>query len=147
MNINQNTVIQETLSEQEEQFEKWRNTIGLFLGPFVAVIIYFMEMPQLSHQAHLLAAILGWTVVWWICEPIPLGMTALASSVLCVVLGVEAAKRCLHPTQTRSSIFFWAVSCLPKPWPFIASTNGLPTPSCHRNWWETARAASSGRSD
>jgi sodium-dependent dicarboxylate transporter 2/3/5 len=97
MNINQNTVIQETLSEQEEQFEKWRNTIGLFLGPLVAVIIYFMEMPQLSHQAHLLAAVLGWTVVWWICEPIPLGMTALASSVLCVVLGVEAAKKVFAP--------------------------------------------------
>jgi sodium-dependent dicarboxylate transporter 2/3/5 len=97
MNINQNPVIQETLSEQEEQFEKWRNTIGLFLGPLVALIIYFMEMPQLSHQAHLLAAILGWTVVWWICEPIPLGMTALASSVLCVVFGVEAAKKVFAP--------------------------------------------------
>ncbi|MFH0729029.1 MAG: DASS family sodium-coupled anion symporter [Pseudomonadota bacterium] len=97
MNINQHPVIQETLSEQEEQFEKWRNTIGLFLGPLVAVIIYFMEMPQLSHQAHLLAAILGWTVVWWICEPIPLGMTALASSVLCVVFGVEAAKKVFAP--------------------------------------------------
>lgn len=97
MNINQNPAIQETLSEQEEQFEKWRNTVGLFLGPLVAVIIYFTEMPQLSHQAHLLAAILGWTVVWWICEPIPLGMTALASSVLCVVLGVETAKKVFAP--------------------------------------------------
>jgi solute carrier family 13 (sodium-dependent dicarboxylate transporter), member 2/3/5 len=97
MTLDANPVIQETLSEQEEQFEKWRNTIGLFLGPLVAVIIYFMEMPQLSHQAHLLAAILGWTVVWWICEPIPLGMTALASSVLCVVFGVEAAKKVFAP--------------------------------------------------
>ena len=45
----------------------------------------------------MLAAILGWTVVWWICEPVPLCMTALASSVLCVVLGVEGAKKVFAP--------------------------------------------------
>lgn len=147
MNINQDPVLQETLSEQEEQFEKWRNTIGLFLGPLVALIIYFMEMPQISHQAHLLAAILGWTVVWWICEPIPLGMTALASSVLCVVFGVEAAKKVFAPYADPIIYLFLGGSCWPKPWPFMASTNGLPTRSCHRNWWETARDASSGPLD
>jgi sodium-dependent dicarboxylate transporter 2/3/5 len=97
MSLDQTAVIQETLSEKEEAFEKWRNTIGLFLGPVVALILYFMDMPQLSHKAHVLAAILGWTVVWWICEPIPLSMTALASSVLCVVFGVEEAKKVFAP--------------------------------------------------
>jgi sodium-dependent dicarboxylate transporter 2/3/5 len=97
MSLDQTAVIQETLSEKEEQFEKWRNTIGLFLGPVVALILYMMDMPQLSHKAHVLAAILGWTVVWWVCEPIPLGMTALASSVLCVVFGVEEAKKVFAP--------------------------------------------------
>jgi sodium-dependent dicarboxylate transporter 2/3/5 len=97
MHIEQNPVIAETLSDREERFEKWRNTIGLFLGPLAALMIYWMDMPQLSHQAHLLAAVLGWTVVWWICEPIPLGMTALTGSVLCVVLGVETAKKVFAP--------------------------------------------------
>ncbi|MGD9975571.1 MAG: DASS family sodium-coupled anion symporter, partial [Desulfatirhabdiaceae bacterium] len=97
MTANQTPAIQETLSETEEQFEKWRNTVGLFLGPVVAALLYLTDMPQLSHKAHLLAAVLGWTVVWWVCEPIPLGMTALASSVMCVVLGVEDAKKVFAP--------------------------------------------------
>jgi sodium-dependent dicarboxylate transporter 2/3/5 len=87
----------ETLSEQEEIFEKWRNRIGLFLGPLVAVSIYVTDMPSLTPKAHLLAAILSWTVIWWICEPIPLAMSALFSSVLCVISGVADAKTVFAP--------------------------------------------------
>ena len=89
--------ITETLSQGEETFEKWRNTVGLFLGPALGLLVYWLDMPELDSRAHTLAAILSWTVVWWICEPIPLGMTALASSVLCVVLGVESAKHVFAP--------------------------------------------------
>jgi sodium-dependent dicarboxylate transporter 2/3/5 len=91
------TPLQETLSEQEQTFDRWRNTIGLFLGPLVAVAVYAMDMPSLSPRAHVLAAILSWTVVWWVCEPIPLAMTALLSSVLCVVFGVSEAKAVFAP--------------------------------------------------
>lgn len=94
---NQAPVIAETLSEGEEKFEKWRNTIGLFLGPIIGLIVYMIDMPQLSHKAHVLAAILAWTVTWWICEPIPLAMTALGSSVLCVLFGVDGAKKVFAP--------------------------------------------------
>jgi sodium-dependent dicarboxylate transporter 2/3/5 len=87
----------ETVSEQERTFDKWRNAIGLFLGPLVALALYLMDMPSLSPKAHVLAAILGWTVVWWICEPIPLAMTALLSSVLCVVFGVGEARAVFAP--------------------------------------------------
>jgi sodium-dependent dicarboxylate transporter 2/3/5 len=94
---NQVPVISETLSEGEEKFERWRNTIGLFLGPIVAIIVYMIDMPQLSHKAHVLAAILSMTVVWWICEPIPLAMSALVSSILCVVCGVGEVKKVFAP--------------------------------------------------
>ena len=67
----------ETLSEREEIFEKWRKTVGLVLGPLAGLAIYLMDMPYPSPEAHTLAAILSWTVVWWICEPIPLAMTAI----------------------------------------------------------------------
>ena len=86
-----------TLSEQEETFEKWRNTIGLFLGPLLALAVYLTDMPSLSPKAHTLAAILSWIVVWWICEPIPIPMSALLSSVLCVVFGVADAKTVFAP--------------------------------------------------
>ncbi len=88
---------EQTLSPKEEAFEKWRNTIGLFLGPILALTIYLIDMPSLEPKAHILAAILSWTVVWWICEPIPLPMSALLSSVLCVVFGVADAKTVFAP--------------------------------------------------
>lgn len=85
------------ISEQEKEFEKWRHTIGLFLGPAVALRIYLADMPSLSQKAHTLAAILGWTVIWWVCEPIPLAMSALFGSVLCVISGVADAKTVFAP--------------------------------------------------
>jgi len=87
----------ETISKKEEIFEKWRNTIGLFLGPLLALAVYLTDMPSLSPKAHTMAAILSWIVVWWICEPIPLPMSALLSSVLCVVFGVADAKTVFAP--------------------------------------------------
>ena len=93
----ESTDLKETISEQEQTFDRWRNTIGLFLGPLVALALYFMDMPSLSPKAHSLAAILSWTVVWWICEPIPLAMTALFSSVLCVVFGVGEVRAVFAP--------------------------------------------------
>ncbi len=89
--------LKETVSAQEQVFDKWRNTIGLFLGPLVAVTLYLIDMPSLSPKAHVLAAVLSWTVVWWICEPIPLAMTALMSSVLCVIFGVSDARAVFAP--------------------------------------------------
>ena len=51
--------VQETLSPQEERFELWRNTTGLFLGPLLALVVYLMPLPSLSPTAHLLAAIIS----------------------------------------------------------------------------------------
>ena len=56
-----------------------------------------MDVTSLSQKAHILAAILSWTVIWWICEPIPLAMSALFSLVLCVVFGVADAKTVFAP--------------------------------------------------
>jgi sodium-dependent dicarboxylate transporter 2/3/5 len=100
------TEITATLSAKEEAFEKWRNTIGLFLGPILFAVVYFTPMASLTPKAHILAAILAWTVVWWVCEPIPLGMTALGSSVLCVVLGVDAARKVLAPYADPTIFLF-----------------------------------------
>lgn len=32
--------MKETLSPAEEQFERWRNTLGIFLGPLVAILLW-----------------------------------------------------------------------------------------------------------
>jgi len=85
------------LSEAERRFDSIRHNVGLFLGPFIALLLYLIPMPGLSPQAHTLAAVIGWVVVWWICEPIPIPATALLGAALCVVMGVTNAKTALAP--------------------------------------------------
>ncbi|MCU0580603.1 MAG: SLC13 family permease, partial [Desulfobacterota bacterium] len=90
-------VVQETLSPQEERFERWRNTIGLFLGPLLALVVYLLPLPSLSPTAHLLAAVITLVGVWWITEPIPIPMSALLGAVLCVILGIADVKKVFAP--------------------------------------------------
>jgi sodium-dependent dicarboxylate transporter 2/3/5 len=84
--------MEETLTPLERRFERRRRTVGLFLGPCAAVVLFLIPMPSLNRQAHTLAAVIGWVVVWWMTEPIPLPMTALLGSVLCVLSGVAGVK-------------------------------------------------------
>lgn len=98
--------VKQTLSPAEERFERWRNTVGLFLGPIVAIILAWMPMPSLTYQAHTLAAVIGWIVVWWICEPIPIPMTAVVGAVLCVLFGVAPAAKVLGPFADPTIFLF-----------------------------------------
>ena len=89
--------IREVLTPREERFEAMRKTVGLFLGPLATAVIYVLPIPSLERPAHTLAAILGWVVVWWITEPVPLPMTAVMGAVLAVVFGVAPAKTVFAP--------------------------------------------------
>lgn len=90
-------MVTERISEKEAVFEKWRNTFGLLAGPALALAVYLTDLPVLSQKAHVLAAILSWTVTWWICEPVPLPVSALLGTMLCVIFGVADAKTVLAP--------------------------------------------------
>ncbi len=98
--------VKQTLTPAEEKFERFRNTIGLFLGPLVALIVYWIPMPSLSPQAHVLAAILGWIVTWWVTEPIPIPVSALMGAVLCVLFGVADARKALAPFADPTIFLF-----------------------------------------
>ena len=91
------TEVKATLTPAEERFERFRNTIGLFLGPIVALIIFLIPMPGLGPKAHTLAAIIGWIVTWWVTEPIPIPMSALIGAVLCVLFDVADARKAFAP--------------------------------------------------
>ncbi|MBP1716179.1 MAG: anion transporter [Deltaproteobacteria bacterium] len=91
------TEVKATLTPAEERFERARNTIGLFLGPIIALIVYWIPMPGLSPKAHTLAAIIGWIVTWWVTEPIPIPMSALIGAVLCVLFDVTNARTAFAP--------------------------------------------------
>ena len=65
------------LTEAERRFERFRRTLGLILGPFVFLALYLIPMRGLSSRAHVLAAIIGWGIVWGIPEPLPTPVTSL----------------------------------------------------------------------
>lgn len=86
----------EVISPAEQRFEIWRNRAGFFLAPLVFALLYFAPL-GLEPKAHALAAIISLVVVLWICESIPMPVTALIGAVLCVALNVASAKEVFAP--------------------------------------------------
>ena len=55
----------------EERFEMWRRRVGMVLAPIVGLALYFAPLP-LPVQAHVLAAVFGFTIVLWMTEAVPM---------------------------------------------------------------------------
>jgi len=83
--------IQERYSEAEQRFDRWRRRVGLYAGPLVGLLIYFLPLP-ISDPAHRLAALMIVMVVYWITEPIPLAITALLGPILAILFGIGKNK-------------------------------------------------------
>ena len=81
----------EKLSPAEERFERWRQTIGLFLGPIVFLVLYFIPLP-LDPAQQGLAAVWGFVIVYWLTEPIPIPVSAVLALAMCVLFGVASAE-------------------------------------------------------
>jgi solute carrier family 13 (sodium-dependent dicarboxylate transporter), member 2/3/5 len=96
----------EGISPLEEKIEFWRQRVSLFLGPLLALVLLLIPMPGLSAQAHTLAAIISWVVVWWIGEPVPIPVSAVIGAVLCVLAGVGDAKTVLAPFAEPTIFLF-----------------------------------------
>ncbi|MDI1240323.1 MAG: DASS family sodium-coupled anion symporter [bacterium] len=79
------------------KFDVWRNRAGFFLAPLVFLVIWLVPMPSLKPEAHSLAAIIAAVVVFWICESLPMPVTALIGAALCIFLQVADAKSVLAP--------------------------------------------------
>ncbi|MCX7019529.1 MAG: DASS family sodium-coupled anion symporter [bacterium] len=73
----------------------WRGNIGLVLGPVLFLGLLIFPLPGLKPEAARLAAVMALTMIFWICEPVPLPVTALLGPCLCVVLGIADAKTLL----------------------------------------------------
>lgn len=86
----------EVLSPTEERFEQMRHRAGYFLAPFVFLVIYFAPL-GLKPEAHSLAAIISAIIVLWICETLPMPVTALIGASLCILFKVAPAKDVFAP--------------------------------------------------
>lgn len=87
----------EVLTEAEQKFEDMRAKVGFVLAPLVFAIIYFMPMATLTDSAHKLFAVVGFVLVLWLTESIPIPAAALLGAVLNVLIGVAPAKEVLAP--------------------------------------------------
>lgn len=80
------------LSPGEERFDHVRRRIGLVLGPLLFILLMIFPVHGLTPAAANLAAVLALTLVWWMCEPVPIPVTAILAPALCVILGISGAK-------------------------------------------------------
>ncbi len=91
-------------------------------GPILGVLVYWAVLPtELSPEAKRLSGVLVFTVIFWVCEPIPLAATALLSPLLCVLCGVADVKKTFAPFA--SSILFLFIGMFI--WAEAAAKHGL----------------------
>ncbi len=74
-----------------KKLQHYRRELGLFLAPFISAVIYILPM-DLNRDAHIVFAIMGFCLVFWLTEVIPLSMTAILGVTAAVVLGVVPVK-------------------------------------------------------
>ncbi len=93
---NQSLTLQSDSSWQQS-FDRARRRLGMFLGPLVLVGVYWAAADRLDPRAQRLAAVLAAVVVFWICEVLPLAVTAMLGACGCVLLDVAPAKQVFAP--------------------------------------------------
>src|SRR5215216_1292471 len=79
------TLGEQKLSPKEEQFERARRTIGLFLAPAVFLIFLLLPLDMDETQQKLAAALL-FVVVLWISEAVPIPIGGLLGICLVVLI-------------------------------------------------------------
>lgn len=65
-------------------------------GPAVALLLWLLPL-DLDPEAHRMAGLMAWVILWWIFEPIPLPATALLGATLAVLLGIADARKAFAP--------------------------------------------------
>ncbi len=89
--------MKQTISAAEERFEQFRKHSGLIVAPVIFLIIYIAPISILNEQAHTLAALVGFIVVLWLTEALPLYITGLLVPVLLILLGITSAQKAFAP--------------------------------------------------
>ncbi len=81
----------------EQDFDKKRRTIGLFIGPLLALLVFLLPISGLTLPAHKLLAIMTLVSLWWITEPVPIAVTSLLGPTLAVIFGVISVDAAFAP--------------------------------------------------
>ena len=81
--------------------------IGLFLGPFIAVGVTFMEIPEGMSSVAFKVAIMGILMaIWWATEAVPIAVTAMLPLVLFPLFGVSSIQEAATPFADKVIYLF-----------------------------------------
>jgi sodium-dependent dicarboxylate transporter 2/3/5 len=87
--------VTESAEKADTAGERSRSWFAVAAGPLLFAAILAAPLPGLSPAAQRLLAIFAWTAAYWVTETLPLPVTALLSSTLCILLGVAPARTVL----------------------------------------------------
>ena len=73
-------------------FDGARHAIGAVLGPLSMLLICLITIPGMEPAQQKLLAVLAWTAIWWICEPVRIPVTSLLGPTLCVLMDIAPMK-------------------------------------------------------
>src|SRR5262245_549 len=78
--------------------------LRVLAGP-AAFVLLLLVVPVLSRNSAIVLATLGWMLVWWATEPVPMAITS------CLPLIVFPASRVMNASETAGlygqPVFFW----------------------------------------
>lgn len=81
----------------------WFVRIGLYLGPLLFLIIYFLvDSPNLNPEAKAMLGLTSWMAIWWISEAMPIAATSFLPLIFMPLLGLldieSVSANYMHPT-------------------------------------------------
>jgi sodium-dependent dicarboxylate transporter 2/3/5 len=93
-------------SDGFSRFDRLRAQAGFIIATALFALILMSEFEGLSWSAQCLAAIMAAVIVLWICESLPLPVTALLGAAACVLLKVAPAKEVFAPFADQLMFLF-----------------------------------------
>ena len=83
-----------------------KNKIGLFLGPALFLLLFFLPISGIGEPARRCLAVASWMAVWWITEAVPIAATSLMPLVLFPLLGILDAGAAASPYANKNVMLF-----------------------------------------
>src|SRR4030067_1960340 len=85
------------ISKTEERLERLRRRAGFYLAPLAFGIVFLLPGVRLTPDGCRLSAVMACVIVLWLTESIPLPVTAMLGTCLCIGLGIADARTTLAP--------------------------------------------------
>jgi sodium-dependent dicarboxylate transporter 2/3/5 len=90
----------------EGPFDGFRRRAGFVLGPLAFAAVWFADLGELPESAHRMASVMAAVIVLWVCETLPMAVTALLGAAVCVILQIAPANKVFAPFADQLMFLF-----------------------------------------